>query len=102
MSVGTLRDGAGQSVWSAPTGAGHGAFGVPDVVGFSVTFENLRESVCMAENCLSPRVANGVGVGCKKASANARAAVLAALVELMAGTGQLCGKNSTFLAMRSA
>ena len=56
----------------------------------------------MAANCWLPSIENGVGVGCKRASANARAAVVAALVELPAGTGQSCGKNSTVLAMRSA
>ena len=77
-------------------------FGVTSVVGFSVNFEKMRESVCMAENFSSPSVANRVGFGCKRASANARSAVVAALVELPAGTGQSCGKNSTVLAMRSA
>ena len=86
--VGTLGDGAGQSVWSAPAGAGHGVFGVTAIGGFSVTFENMRESVCMVANCSSPSVAKGVGVGCERDSANARATVVAALVELLAGTGQ--------------
>ena len=36
-----------------------------------------------------PRVANGVGVGCKRALASARAAAVAALVELMDGTGAI-------------
>ena len=102
MSVGTLGDGAGQSVWSAPAGASGGVFGVTAVGGFSVNFEKMCESFCMAENCSSPSVANGVGVGCKRDSANARVDVVAALVELPAGTGQSCGKNSTVLAMRSA
>ena len=102
LSFGTLVDGAGQSVWSAPAGASRGVFGVTAVGGFLVTFEKMRESVCMASNCLSPSVANGVGVGCKRAPANARAAVVAALVEMPAGAGQSCGKNSTVLAMCSA
>ena len=102
VSVGTLGDGAGQSVWSAPAGASCGVFGVTSVRGLSVTFEKIRESVCMVENCSSPSVENGVGVGCKRASANARAAVVAALFELPAGTWQSCGKNSTVLAMCSA
>ena len=67
-----------------------------------MTFEKMRESIWMAENCSFPRVTKGVGVGCKRASANARAAVVAALVELLARTGQLCGKNSTVLEMHSA
>ena len=67
-----------------------------------MTFEKMRESVCMTVNCLSPSIANGVGVGCKRALANARAVVVAELVELPAGTGQSCGKNSTVLEMRSA
>ena len=100
--VGTLRDGAGKSVWRAPAGVSHSFFGVTAVGGFSVTFEKMRESFFMAENFSSPSVANGVGVGCKRPSANAWAAVVAVLVELLAGTGQSCGKNSTVLAMRSA
>ena len=67
-----------------------------------MTFENMRESVCMEGNCLLPSVANGVGVGCKRASDNAQAVVVAALVELQFGTGQSCAKNSTVLAMCSA
>ena len=67
-----------------------------------MTFEKMRESVCMVANFLSPSVANGVGVGCKRASASARTAAVAVLVELPAGTGKSCGKNSTVLAMRSA
>ena len=102
VSVGTLGDGAGQSVWSAPAGASRGVFGVTAVGGFSVTFEKIRESVCMAVNFSLPRVANGIGVGCKRALANAQAAMVAALVELPAGTGQLCGENYTVLEMRSA
>ena len=101
VSIGTLRDGAGQSVWSAPAGASCGVFGVTAVGGFSVTFEKMRKSVCMAENFSLPSVVNGVGVVCKRALANARAAVVAALVELPAGMGQSCGKNSTVLEMRS-
>ena len=100
--VGTLGDGGGQSSWSMPAGASRGVFGVTAVEGFSVTFEKMHESVCMADNCSSPSVANGVGVGYKRASANVRAAVVAALVELPAGTGQSCGENSTVLVMRSA
>ena len=50
VSVGTLRDGVGQSVWSAPVGASRGVFGVTAAVGFSVTFEKMHESVCMAAN----------------------------------------------------
>ena len=44
VSVGTLGDGAGQSVWSAPTGVSHGVFGVTAVGGFSVTFEMMHTS----------------------------------------------------------
>ena len=102
VSIDTLVDGTGKSVWSAPAGASHGVFGVTAVGGFSVIFEKMRESVCMAENFSSPSVANGVGVRCKRALANAWAAVVVALVELQAGTGQSCGKNSTVLALRSA
>ena len=49
-SVGTLVDGVGQSVWSAPAGAGCGAFGAGNVGGFSVTLEKMSESFCMAAN----------------------------------------------------
>ena len=101
VSVGTLGDGAGQSVWSVPAGASRGVFGVTAVRGFSVSLEKMHESVCMAENCLSPSVAKGVGVGCKIALSNERAVVVALLVELLARTGKSCGKNSTVLAMRS-
>ena len=50
VSVGTLGDGAGQSVWSLPVGASRGVFGVTAVGGVSVTFEKMRKSVCMAAN----------------------------------------------------
>ena len=102
VSIDTLGDGAGNSVWSAPGGSSRGVFGVTAVGGFSVTFEKMCEIFCMAANCLLPRFANGVRVGCKRASSNVRASVVAALVELPAGTGKSCGKNSTVLAMRSA
>ena len=102
VSVGTLVDGAVQSVWSAPVVASRCVLGVTSIGGFSVTFEKLRKSVCMAANCSSPSVAKGIGVGCKKASSKARADVVAALVEPPAGTGQSCGENSTVLTMRSA
>ena len=101
VSVGTLGDGTGQSVWSAPAGASHSVFRVTAVGGFSVTFEKMRESVCMEANLSSPSVANGVGIGCKRASANARAAVGVAIVELPDGMGQSYEKKFTVLAMRS-
>ena len=50
VSVGTLGDGAGQSVWSAPAGAGRSVFGAFAVWGFSVTLEKMRESVWMKVN----------------------------------------------------
>ena len=50
VRIGTLRDGAEQSVWSASVGASRGVFGVTAVGGVSVTFEKMRESVCMAAN----------------------------------------------------
>ena len=50
VSVGTLGDGVGQYVWSAPSGAGRGVFGVTAVGGFSVTLKKIRESVWMAAN----------------------------------------------------
>ena len=71
-------------------------------VAVSVTFEKMLNSVCMAANCSLPRVENRVGVECKRASANVRAAVVAALVELPAGMGKSCEKKSTVLVMHSA
>ena len=50
VSVGTLRDGVGQSVWRAPAGSGRGVFGACAVRRFSVTLEKMRESIWMAEN----------------------------------------------------
>ena len=50
VSVGTLGDGAGQSVWSAPVGVGRGVFGAGDVGGFSVTLDKICKSVWMAAN----------------------------------------------------
>ena len=50
VSVGTLGDGVGQSVWSAPAGAGCGVFGLCDVGRFSATLEKMHESVWMVEN----------------------------------------------------
>ena len=67
-----------------------------------MTFEKMRESVCMVAKFSLPSVAKRFGVGCNRALADERAAVVAALVELLAGTGQSCGKNSSVLAMRSA
>ena len=68
VNVVTLGDGAGQSVWSAPVGASHCVFGVTAVGGFSVTFEKMRESVCMEANCSSTSVTKEVGVWCKRSS----------------------------------
>ena len=50
VSVGTLGNGAGQSVCSTPAGAGRGVFGAFSVGGFSVTLKKMRESVLMSEN----------------------------------------------------
>ena len=50
----------------------------------------------MAANYSSPSVANGVGVGCNRASKSARADLVAAIVELPDGTGQLLGKTPLF------
>ena len=43
----------------------------------------------MAANLSSPSAVKGVGVGWKRASDDVQAAVVAALVELLARTGQL-------------
>ena len=88
VSAGTLGEGAGQSGWKTTAGAGRGALGAGAVGGLAVTLEKIGESVWMAENWSLPSVANGIGVGYKRASASARAAVVAALVELSDGTGQ--------------
>ena len=45
VSIGTLGNGAGKSVWSARTGAGCSAFGVGAVGGLSVMLEKMRDSV---------------------------------------------------------
>ena len=50
VSFGTLVEGAGQSVWSAPAGEGRGAFGVGAVGGLAVTLEKMQENVWMAAN----------------------------------------------------
>ena len=89
VSFGTLGEDAGQSVWNTTAGEGCGAFRAGAVGGFTVTLEKMQESVWMAENWSLPSVANGVGVGCKRASVSARAAAVAALFELTDGTGQL-------------
>ena len=102
VSFGTLGEGAGQSVCSTLAGEGRGAFRVGAVGGLAVTLEKMRESVWITDNFSLPSVANGVGVGCNRASASARAASVAAFVELLDGTGQSWGENSTVLAMHSA
>ena len=96
VSVGTLGDGAGQYVWSTPTGAGRSVFGVTAVEGFSVTLEKMHESVWMVANLLSSSVANRFGVGCKRALASAKAAAVAVHVELPSGTGNRVGRNLLF------
>ena len=42
VSVVTLGDGAGQSVWSAPSGASRGVFRVTTVGEFTVTLKKMR------------------------------------------------------------
>ena len=44
----------------------------------------------------------GLGAGFDRASARAREACVAASMDDVRGTGHLCGKNCTVLAMRSA
>ena len=89
VSFGTLREGAGQSIWSMPAGEGRGAFRVGAVGGLALTLEKMRESVWMAVNLSLPSVSNRVGFGCRRASASAREAAVAELVELLDGLGQL-------------
>ena len=50
VSLGTLREGAGQSGWKTIAGEGRGALGSGAVGGLAVTLEKILESVCMAEN----------------------------------------------------
>ena len=50
LIVGTLGDGAGQSVWSVPAGVSCGVFEVTAVGVLSVNFEKMYESVCKAAN----------------------------------------------------
>ena len=54
----------------------------------AVTLEKMREIACMAKFSSSPRVAKGVEVGFKRSSTSVEAAAVAALVELLDGTGQ--------------
>ena len=96
VRFGTLGEGARQSVWSTPAGEGRGALRVGAVGGLTVTLEKMREGLWMAENGSSPSVANGVGVGCKRALASVQAAAVAALLELLDGTGQSWGNNPLF------
>ena len=84
----TLGESASKSGWTATRGAGRIAMGEGAVGGIAVTLEKMRESVWMALNLSSLRVANGVEVGCKRALASAQAAAVAALVELLDGMGQ--------------
>ena len=42
VSFGTLGEGAGKSVWSAPAGEGRGAFGLGAGGGLAVTLEKMR------------------------------------------------------------
>ena len=88
VSSGTLGEVAGQSGRKMTAGEGRGAFEAGAAVGLVVTLEKMWESVWMAANGSLPSAANGVEVGCKRVSASARAAVVVALVELPAGTGQ--------------
>ena len=50
VSFGTLREGAGQSLWSTTTGEGCGAFRAGYIGGLAVTLEKKRESVWIPEN----------------------------------------------------
>ena len=95
-SFGTLVEGAGQSIWSAPAGEGCGAFEVVAVGGITVTLEKMRESVWMTANLLSSSVTNRVGVGWKRALLSAQVAAVAALVEVPIGWGNRGGKTPLF------
>ena len=50
VSVGTLGEGVGQSVWHKTAGVGCGALGAGALGGLAVTLEKMRENVWMAEN----------------------------------------------------
>ena len=50
VSLGTLREGAGQSGWKTTAGEGRGALGAGAVGGLVVTLEKMRESFWMAAN----------------------------------------------------
>ena len=50
VSLGTLGEGAGQSVWITPAGEGRGAFRVRAVEGLAVTMEKMQEIFWMAVN----------------------------------------------------
>ena len=71
--------------------------------GESTAMENILDNAVIARSWSSPTVAKGAaGAGLERASARARAALVAASIEEVLGTGQSCGKNSTVLATRSA
>ena len=86
--LGTLGEGAVKLGWTATGVAGRGAIGAGSVGGVAVMLEKMRESDCKEKILSSPRVANMVGVGCKRAFASAWASAVAALVEMLDGTGQ--------------
>ena len=50
LSFGTLREGAGQSVWNTNAVEGRGALRAGAVGGLAVMLEKMRESVWMAAN----------------------------------------------------
>ena len=88
LIFGNLGEVAGQSVWNTTAGEGRGALIAGAVEGLAVTLEKMWESVWMAVNLLLPIIANGFGVGCKRASAIAQEVMVTALVELPDGMGQ--------------
>ena len=50
LSLGKLREGAGQSVWNTTAGEGRSTLRAGSVGGLAVTLEKIWESVWMAAN----------------------------------------------------
>ena len=71
--------------------------------GLAMALSNILARSTMACFWVSPKWENrAAGAGLVRASVRARAAMMAALMEDVLGTGNWCGNNFTVLAVRSA
>ena len=71
--------------------------------GLAMALSKILASSTMACCWASPNWENGAAsAGLERAFVRARAAMMAASTEDVLGTGHLCGKNCTVLAVRSA